>query len=65
MIATLCHDLDHRGVNNSYIKRYVYVTFLVSSLNKQDRLRKGMEILFLCFLAGFHLESEKKHRNGT
>ncbi|XP_051987571.1 cGMP-specific 3',5'-cyclic phosphodiesterase isoform X2 [Xyrauchen texanus] len=21
MIATLCHDLDHRGVNNSYIKR--------------------------------------------
>ncbi|PWA16045.1 hypothetical protein CCH79_00018747 [Gambusia affinis] len=22
MIATLCHDLDHRGVNNSYIQRY-------------------------------------------
>ncbi|KAG2466637.1 PDE5A phosphodiesterase, partial [Polypterus senegalus] len=21
MISTLCHDLDHRGVNNSYIKR--------------------------------------------
>ncbi|MEQ2269438.1 cGMP-specific 3',5'-cyclic phosphodiesterase, partial [Xenotaenia resolanae] len=21
MIATLCHDLDHRGVNNSYIQR--------------------------------------------
>lgn len=23
MIATLCHDLDHRGVNNSYIQRYI------------------------------------------
>lgn len=23
MIATLSHDLDHRGVNNSYIQRYM------------------------------------------
>lgn len=46
MIATLCHDLDHRGVNNSYIKRYVCIIFIIVQFiisRKDSMFHKGRQ----------------------